>query len=137
MITLDSTLVLDASALVELMQGHPTLTELLDRGYEGDVIMAVPPLAVLEAQVAIQTDPALWDHVLRFPGLQELDLSARCAALIGDLAAPRLERNPLHTTLMAEQMAAEVVYEAIRMRAAVLTRFPNLYRGYAVTVAAV
>ncbi|GIE88958.1 hypothetical protein SAMN06264365_114145 [Actinoplanes regularis] len=47
---------------------------------------------------------------------------------------PRLERNPLYTTLMAEQMAAQVAHEAIQMNAVVVTRIPAIYRGYAVTL---
>ncbi|GLW35002.1 hypothetical protein [Actinoplanes regularis] len=127
-------LVLDASALVELVQGHPELMGLVDRAYYGDVILAVPALAVLEAQVAARVAPNLWDHIFGLPGVRDLDLSVRIAAPIGDLAAPRLERNPLHTSLMGEQMAAQIAYEAIQMRAPIVTRIPSLYRGYAVAL---
>jgi hypothetical protein len=106
-------LVLDASALVELMQGHLDLMSLVDRAYYGEAILAVPSLAVLEAQAASRTIPRLWDHLLRLPGMHDLELSMRNAAFVGDLAGPRLEQNPLHTSLMGEQMAAQVAYEAI------------------------
>ncbi|BCY10118.1 hypothetical protein [Actinoplanes sp. L3-i22] len=126
--------VLDASALVELTQGHPEVMKLIDRAHFGQTTVVVPALAVLEAQAAVQMNLALWDHVLGLPGLRDLDLSPRTAAYVGDLAAPRLERNPLHTPLMAEQMAAQVAYEAIQMNAVVTTRIPGIYRGYAVSL---
>jgi hypothetical protein len=128
--------VLDASALVELMQGHPTMMQMAGDAAVGDVTAVVPALAVLEAQAAIRSAPALWEHLLGRHGLRDLELSTRTATYVGDLAGPRLERDPLHTPMVAEQMAAQVVYEAIQMNAVVTTRIPGIYRGYAVSLMA-
>ncbi|GAA2714356.1 hypothetical protein [Actinoplanes palleronii] len=126
--------VLDASALVELMQGHPKMMQLVGQAHVGARTVVVPALAALEAQVAVRAKVSIWDHLLKLPGLRDLDLPARTAIQVGDIAGPRLQRYPLHTELMAEQMVAQIVHEASQMNAVVVTRIPTLYRGYPIVL---
>ncbi|KUL25429.1 hypothetical protein ADL15_40750 [Actinoplanes awajinensis subsp. mycoplanecinus] len=110
------------------------LMRLVNLAQYGAATLVVPALAVLEAQVAISANPTVWDHVLTFPGVRDMSLTAHAAVAVGDLAGPRLRRYPLHTELMAEQMTAQVVHEAVQMTAIVATRIPTLYRDYPVVL---
>ncbi|WP_052720488.1 hypothetical protein [Actinoplanes rectilineatus] len=73
------TRVLDASALVELFADHPRLMQLLDLAADGRVVVAVPALAVAEAQVVLAATPATWDYILTCHGVTELPLSVHTA----------------------------------------------------------
>lgn len=121
--------VLDASALVELVGGHPEMMRLLDDADAGLLNVAVPTLAIVEAQVVLRLPDAAWDHVLAYRGVTDLPLSAHAAVDTGDLARPRLEHHPMHEALTGPLMAAQVVHEAREMSGVIYTRLPQLYGG--------
>ncbi|MEU4155447.1 hypothetical protein [Actinoplanes sp. NPDC026670] len=126
--------VLDASALVEVFSGHPEMMALLDTAAAGDVLLIVPTLAIAEAQTALDVTSSLWDHILGFPGIRTLDLSQHVAVEVGRLAGPRMRNHPVHTALIGPLMAAQVLYEATTMNAAIVTSIPEAYGGHDVAI---
>ncbi|SNY72863.1 hypothetical protein [Paractinoplanes atraurantiacus] len=126
--------ILDASALVELMHGHPTMMRLVSDADAGQAPLVVTALAALEAQAAIQVEPALWEHILGLRGLIDMALSPRTAVDVAALAGPLLEGHPRHLPLYGAQMVAEVVHAAQQSTGVVVTRGPEAYRGFPVPV---
>ncbi|XVU21008.1 hypothetical protein ACQPZJ_27485 [Actinoplanes sp. CA-054009] len=52
--------ILDASALVEMFAGHPVLMKFLEDAQAGQEALAMPALAVAEAQAALQFSEKMW-----------------------------------------------------------------------------
>ncbi|MDI6105107.1 hypothetical protein QLQ12_41635 [Actinoplanes sp. NEAU-A12] len=126
--------ILDASALVELFSGHSTLMRLLDLANGGHALLAVPTLAIAEAQAVLDAPPSHWNRILALPGIRAMDLAQHIAVEIGGIAAPRLQNHPVHTALIGPLMTAQVLYEAKTMNAAIITSVPEAYGGHEVAI---
>ncbi|MBB2946820.1 putative nucleic acid-binding protein [Actinoplanes lutulentus] len=129
--------VLDASALVELFQGHPRLLELLGGAADGDFSIAVPAVAVAEAQAVLAVTGSAWSAILGRTGVTELPLSADAAVDVGDIARPRLLHHPVHSALIGPIMVGQVIWETKQMGAVVVTRVPEAYGGHDISVAVI
>jgi hypothetical protein len=129
--------VLDASALVELTQGHPKPMRLLDDAHAGSINVLLPAVAVAEAQAALRLPANLWDHIFRLSGVVVLDLTGRNAVEVGALASSRLVHHPTQPVLTGPLMVGHVLREAIETNAVVITRVPELYGGHDVSVTAI
>ncbi|KUL28827.1 hypothetical protein [Actinoplanes awajinensis] len=131
----ESPLILDASALVELFQGHPVLMRIMEGAGFGDFTMAVPTNAVLEAQVVLRATPSIWNQVLSpHRTIVELPLDLQAAIEAGDLARPRLEHHPMHRVLIGPPMVAQVLREALGMNGMIVTAIPEAYGGHDVAI---
>ncbi|GAA2692173.1 hypothetical protein [Actinoplanes palleronii] len=131
----ESPFILDASALVELFQGHPVLMRILEDADFGDFTMAVPTNAVLEAQVVLRATPSMWNHVLSpRRTIVELPLDIQATIEAGNLARPRLEHHPMHRVLIGPPMVAQVLREALTMIGAIVTAIPEAYGGHDVAI---
>ena len=128
--------VLDASALVELFHGHPKMMRLLDDAGAGHFNLAIPTVAIAEAQAVLAVSASVWDHVMTYPGVTELPLCTHAAIDTGNLARPRLEHHPVHKSLIGPLMVGQVVREAVTMNGIVYTRVPEAYGGQDVAVKA-
>ncbi|GAA4977644.1 hypothetical protein [Actinoplanes utahensis] len=126
--------VLDASALVELFQGHPLLMQLLELAAAGKVVIAFPDVAIEEAAAVLDIEPALWDHFLRFPGVTVLSMGAHGAIAAGRYARPRVTNPIVHRELANPLQIGHVVQEAIHMSAIVVTAIPEAYAGHDLVV---
>lgn len=126
--------ILDASALVELVQGHPEMMRLLDDADAGHLNLAVPTLAIAEAQVVLAITASAWDHIMEYRGVTELPLSTHAAVDAGDLARPRLEHHPVQKALIGPLMVGQVIREATTMGAVIYTRVPEAYGGHDVAI---
>jgi hypothetical protein len=129
--------ILDASAIVELFAGHPTLMRLLEDAEAGRLLLALPATAVAEAQAVLRAESAMWFHIFAFRGLHELPLTWHGAVAAGRIAAPRLEHHPMQPALIGPLMVGQVVQEATSMNAVVVTRIPEAYGAYDVAVIAI
>lgn len=121
--------VLDASALVELFQGHPDLMRILTNADAGQFTVSAPASAILEAQVVLKATTAMWDHVLG-SRVCELPLQGHASIEAGDFARPRLENYPLHKVLTGPPMVGHVLREARVMTGAIVTAIPVNYGGH-------
>ncbi|MEU4695127.1 hypothetical protein [Actinoplanes sp. NPDC023714] len=125
--------VLDASALVELCQGNPDLLGRLD-DIEGEYVFAVPTVAIAEAQAVMALTSTSWEVVIGRPQVSELPLSALAAVDAGDIARARLLHHPVHTALIGPLMVGHVIREAKVMGGVVMTRVPEAYGAYDVSI---
>lgn len=129
--------VVDASALVELPQGHPEPMRLLAIAHAGGFSVLLPATAVAEAQAALKLPAALWDHIFKRPGVVVLSLTGYNAVAVGVLASPRLEHHPMQPVLTGPLMVGHVLREAVETNAVVFTRIPELYGGHDIPVTAI
>ncbi|MGK5677477.1 hypothetical protein [Actinoplanes sp. URMC 104] len=134
--TLHALRVLDASALVELFNGHRTLMRLMEDADSGGISLVVPTLAIAEAQAVMNARPAQWDFILAFRGIRTLPLSEHDAIAVGTAAAPALRAAPAArpVALIGPLMLAQVAHEARELGAVVVTGFPSVYAGFDVDV---
>ncbi|WP_308120962.1 hypothetical protein [Paractinoplanes bogorensis] len=128
---------LDASAVVELLQGHPMMMTMLADALAGWINMLLPASAIAEAQAAVRLPASTWDHILRLHGTVVLDLTGRNALEVGIFASPRLEHHPVQPLLTGPLMAGHVLQEAVETKAVIFTRIPELYGGHDVAVRAI
>ena len=128
------TRIFDASAIVELFHGHPALMHLLDLAAAGQVMVVLPANAILEAAAVMNVDPALWDHFLRFDGINDLPMAAHGAIAAGEYARPLVTNPAAHRPLTSPLQIANVLQEAYTMRAIIVTAFPEGYRGHDLVV---
>ncbi|KUL28830.1 hypothetical protein [Actinoplanes awajinensis] len=122
--------ILDASALVELFQGHPQMMRMLSDGEAGDFNLAVPTNAVLEAQAVLKATVSMWEHMLFRRSVIEVPLGIHAAIEAGNLARPRLEHHPMHRVLIGPPMVGHVLREALVMEGAIVTTVPEAYGGH-------
>lgn len=125
--------ILDASALVELFQGHPEMMNMLGQAEQREFGVAVPAGAVLEAQVVLKASTSVWDHMLA-GRVWEVALRGHASVEAGDLARPRLENFPMHRVLTGPPMVAQVLREAKAMGGTIVTTIPENYGGHSVPV---
>ncbi|BAL87695.1 hypothetical protein AMIS_24750 [Actinoplanes missouriensis 431] len=128
--------ILDASAVVELAGGHPELMLLLQRAAAEHVMLAMPALAVAEANAVLRLEENVWYHLFASTNLHEQSLSWSGAVAAGAIAAPRLEHHPMQPALIGPIMVGQVVNEAISMNGVIVTRIPEAYGAYHVSVLA-
>ncbi|MEV4351166.1 hypothetical protein AB0J83_42455 [Actinoplanes sp. NPDC049596] len=132
--TLQQPRIFDASALVELCAGHPEVMDILFKARAGKLTLSLPALAVAEAQAALRFSDHVWQHIFGFSGLTEQPLTWNGALAAGVIAAPRLEHYPMQPALIGPIMVGQVVHEAREMKAIVVTRVPEAYGAYNVTL---
>ncbi len=123
--------ILDASALVELFQGHPRVMTILQQADLGKFTISTPASAVLEAQVVLKATTSVWDHVLG-GRVCELPLQGHASVEAGNFARPRLENYPMHRVLTGPPMVGHVLHEAREMNGAIVTGVPFNYGGHSV-----
>ena len=126
--------IFDASAIVELFHGHPALMHLLDLAAAGQVMIVLPANAILEAAAVMNVNAGLWDHFLRFDGINDLPLSTHAAIAAGEYARPRITNPLAHRELTSPLQIANVLQEAYAMRAIIVTAIPQLYSGHDLVV---
>ncbi|MEU8243939.1 hypothetical protein AB0C07_37265 [Actinoplanes missouriensis] len=126
--------ILDASAVVELFAGHPKAMKELQAATDGDLLLSLPALAVAEAQAALRLPASTWYHFFGHRGVHEQALSWHGALNAGLLAATRLEHHPMQAALIGPIMVGQVVDEATAMHAPIVTRIPEAYGAYDVTL---
>ncbi|MFF5081722.1 hypothetical protein ACFY36_32125 [Actinoplanes sp. NPDC000266] len=126
--------ILDASAVVEMFAGHPKLMKLLEKAQVGEESLTMPALAVAEAQAALRYSDNVWSHFFRLPGLNEQSLTWFGALEAGAVASSRLEHYPMQPALIGPIMVGQVVHEAREMGAVVVTRIPEAYGAYDVSL---
>ncbi|GLY02905.1 MULTISPECIES: hypothetical protein [Actinoplanes] len=129
--------VLDASAVVELLQGHPDLMFDLDRAAEGKLRLVIPMMAQFDAQVTLALSTAVWDRFAAWRGVTipapDLHRSTRSA----DIARERLELGLPYRDLTSPQMIGHVVHEATVLDGIVVTRYPPIYLGHHLSTLAI
>jgi hypothetical protein len=110
--------ILDAAALVSLVDGNLRVLSMLDDAYVGRAFVLMPAVAIAEAEAGIQVGGRMWEPFFRISGTETLELTGNSA-----LEAARLmDSLPL--------MLAQVVHEAQTMEALVVTHTPEAYDGY-------
>jgi hypothetical protein len=109
---------------VELFHGHPALMHLLDMAAAGQVMIVLPANAILEAAAVMNVDAPLWDHFLRFEGINDLPLATHAAIAAGEYARPRVTNPTAHRALTSPLQVANVLQEAYAMRAIIVTAIP-------------
>ena len=107
---------------------------LLDLAAAGQVMVVLPANAILEASAVMNIDAALWDHFLRFDGINDLPLAAHAAIAAGEYARPRVTSPTAHRALTSPLQVANVLHEAYTMRAIIVTAIPEAYRGHDLVV---
>jgi hypothetical protein len=117
--------ILDAAALVSLIDGTLDVLSMLDDAYARRVFLLMPAVALAEAEAAVRVGSRMWEPFLRFPGTRTLELTEHTAIESGRL----MDLLPL--------MIAQVIYEARAMGAVVVTQTPEAYDGLNVAVMAV
>lgn len=126
--------ILDASALVEVFSGNPTMMQTLDDADAGQLVAVMPVLAMAEAQVVLDAQDSHWSHILALPGVRSMPLAEDAAIEVGRIAGPRVRHHPVHTALIGPLMTAQVLHEAKTMNAVTMTRFPEAYGGHQVAI---
>jgi hypothetical protein len=126
--------VLDASALVQMFQGHSLLMLLLDDAEQKNVNVLVPTLAIAEAEAVMGAEMRLWERFLALPGLRAMELTEHTAIETGLLAAGPLRAGGERHLLGGALMVAQVVWEAQAMSAPIITQYAGLYTGHDVAV---
>lgn len=123
--------VADGSALTALFAGDPVMLDVHLQADDGDVILVLPSLAVLQATLNSDASEDAWQPVVFPSGTHVADLRATTAIALGRAAAPG-GKNPsldelqvLHTAWETEQLGRD---------AWVLTTSPAAYRPYPVRV---
>jgi hypothetical protein len=119
--------VLDASALVQMFQGHPLLMQLLDDAEQSNVVILVPTLAIAEAEAVMGAGMRMWEHFLALRGLRAMELTEHTAIETGRLASDGLRVGGDQPLLGGQLMTAQVVWEAQTMTAPIITQYPALY----------
>lgn len=109
---------------------------LLEVAAAGEVMLTLPALAVAEAQAALRLPLSTWYHLFGFPGIHEQQLTWNGAVEAGEIAAPRLEHHPMQPALIGPLMVGQMVAEATAMSAVIVTRIPEAYGAYRVSLLA-
>ncbi|GIF08267.1 hypothetical protein [Actinoplanes siamensis] len=125
--------ILDASALVELFNGHPAVMNMLADAEVDRFSVVAPAAAVLEAQVVLKATPAMWEYMLD-RRVVELPLHGEASVEAGNYARPRLEHHPMCRLLTGPPMVGHVLREAKEMGGAIVTVIPENYGGHDVAV---
>jgi predicted nucleic acid-binding protein len=112
--------VLDASAIIALYQAHPPVFHLLTQAHDGELTIAVPAVALAEANITIRASNNDWEAVLLTGGFTVLPLAQHVAIEISELTGDLATRH--------------VVHEARSIQGLVVTCEPELYAGNNVPV---
>lgn len=107
--------VLDHTALVALMCGHPAVNDLLDQAERGLWNLVVPAACVADAEQQVRVGHASWDVVLSTAGVVGLELSMSASVDCGQWPGSLASRH--------------AAFEAVALRAVVVTQDPDLYAG--------
>lgn len=105
--------VLDATALVAVIDGSQPAYRIWERADNEELTIAIPALAILDAGEQRQVDRGAWDAILWSPTVEVLPLGQTGAVEIG------VWRGVLH--------ARHALWEAERLGWPVLTADPGLY----------
>jgi hypothetical protein len=105
--------VLDATALISLLDSYLPVTEFWHRADGGQLDLGVPVAALVEAADALGARPSAWDVLLWPPRVQVLPLGETVAKEIGGIRGTFGTRH--------------AAWEARRLGWTVLTRLGGLY----------
>ncbi|MEU4560091.1 hypothetical protein AB0F72_17045 [Actinoplanes sp. NPDC023936] len=120
--------------MVELFAGHPKAMKELQAAVDGHLLLCLPALAVAEAQAALRLPARTWFYFFGQRAIHEQPLSWHGALAAGLLAAPRLEHHPMQAALIGPIMVGQVINEATLLHAPIVTRVPEAYGAYDVTL---
>jgi hypothetical protein len=133
-VTLHRPRVLDSTALLSLLDGHPALMQLMDDAAAGDVFLIVPTLAIGQVQLVMAPPLGMWEHVLNYRGLRSMPLAEPVAIEAARLAHPLLEELDHWGQLLGPMTIAHTAYEASVMDGVVVTSVPAAYAGFNVAL---
>lgn len=90
-------LVFDATAIVALLDSHPTILDMVERADKGWLSILVPACAVGEAVTEASASPTALDVLAFIGGVIPLDLTVQTAASFAGIPGDLATQQVIHT----------------------------------------